>query len=237
MRPRLLSRSLLAAFACVSIASDVYAQTQQLNKEVLRKFPELFCPLDTPLIGTFVTDTGTIQLTFVVGLGGSNLKSGGIEAAGFNQILDDISIIEAAEYANEANTDETTCYFDGPPFVRAFKTGSLPNNPKVPFYDLFDPSTSPCPWDETDGFTITDGALHFTGATDVGSTSVVISGLTPGTEYVIHGRWSAEGFPFALDCTDTAALCMQITVDDLTSGCVNPVENATWGAVKALYRN
>ena len=77
----------------------------------------------------------------------------------------------------------------------------------------------------------------FTGATDAGSTSVIISGLTPGTPYVIHGNWSAIGFPFATDCT-SSSLCMTVTVDDLQAGCgALPVETKTWGGVKSLYKN
>jgi len=237
-----LSRFLLIVVACASLgaaASDAFAQTQQLDKTLVRKFPEGFCPLDTPQIGTFVTNTGIIQLTISVGLGGQAAKSNGAEI-GFSQVLDDISIIEAAAYADDNNTDETNCYFDGPPFVRAFKTNLLLNNPKVPFYESFGPTSSPCPWDETDGATINTalGQLEFGGSGDVASTSVVISGLTPGTQYVVHGRWSAIGFPFALDCSDSEALCMHVTVDDLQAGCVPlPVEKKTWGAVKSLYRN
>jgi hypothetical protein len=240
MRPNLLTRFLLSVVACASVGavtSDVFAQTQQLNKELVRKFPEGFCPLDTNLIGTFVTDTGIIQLTFVTGLGphGVDAKSGGI-ALDITQVLDDISIIEAAEFNDPANQQEDpgNCYFDNDPPIPVF-TGDLLNNPAVPFYDALDPSTSPCPWDETNGFTITGGVLQVTG--DPASTSVVISGLTPGTAYIIHGRWSANGFPFATACDETS-LCLQVTVDDLESGCGSlSTESKTWGAVKALYRN
>ncbi len=72
MRSKVLSRFLLMIVACASlcaVASDVFAQTQQLDKTLVRKFPEGFCPLDTNLIGSFVTNTGIIQLTFSVGLG------------------------------------------------------------------------------------------------------------------------------------------------------------------------
>ncbi len=231
MRPRLLP-CLLFTIVAVSAASDVVAQTQQLVKEVVRKFPEGSCPLDTDLIGTFVTDTGIIQLTFAVGLGSLPDVKSGVIAVGFSQVLDDISIIEAAEFEAHQQDDPGNCYFDSDPPVPVY-TGSSHT-----FLESFDPPTSPCPWDETDGFTISDGAIRFTGATDFGSTSVIISGLTPGTQYVIHGSWFAEGFPFALDCTDPASLCMQITVDDLPNGCGPlPAENKTWGGVKALYQD
>lgn len=241
MRLNMLSRILSIAVACAAIgatASDVFAQTQQLNKELVRKFPEGDCPLDTPLIGTFVSNTGIIQLTFRVGLGnhGQDVKSGTIET-GFNQVLDEISIIEAADFAVNSEPDDiTNCYFDSDPHVPVY-TRTIPN-PAVPFHDSFD-APGPCPWDETDGFTISAGGLHFTGTTDFGSTSVVISGLTPGTQYVLHGRWTAFGFPFATDCAiNPDALCMQITIDDLQAGCGPlPVQSTTWGAVKALYKN
>jgi hypothetical protein len=224
MRSRVLSRFLLVVVACVSIgvmASDVFAQTQQLNKELVRKFPEGFCPLDTNLIGTFVTNTGIIQLTFVVGP--------------FDQVLDDISIIEAAEFAaHHLPTNPQSCYAGDPEEAWVYN-GTLPNA-AVPFHESFGPPpTSPCPWDETDGFTISNGALRFAGGTVPGSTSVVISGLTPGTPYVIHGNWSAVGFPFATVCTPTS-LCMTVTVDDLQAGCGPlPADTKTWGGVKALY--
>ncbi|HXV13448.1 MAG TPA: hypothetical protein VEC56_04520 [Candidatus Krumholzibacteria bacterium] len=241
MHRRLLSRVLIAVAAFASIgasASEVLAQTQQLNKELVRKFPEGFCPLDTNFIGTFVSNTGIIQLTFVTGLGphGNGLKSGDV-AVGFNQVLDDVAIIEAAEFAANSVENSNFCYSDGNPFVPEYPVGLLAGNPKVPFFDLFNPVTSPCPWDETNGATINlvDGWIEFTGAGDVASTSVVISGLTPGTQYVIAGQWSAIEFPFATECTPTS-LCLQITVDDLPNGCGPlPVETKTWGQVKALY--
>lgn len=228
MRPRLLSRFFIATLACASIgatASDVFAQTQQLVKEVVRKFPEGQCPLDTNFIGSFVTDTGIIQLTFVSG------------PEDFGQAFDDISIIEAADFddPDHQDPDPGNCYFDSDPPVPVYNQ-PLPNA-NAPFYDPFDGVLSPCAWDETDGFTVTGGVLQFTGA-GIASTSVVISGLEIGTEYVIHGRWSAEGFPFALDCTVTGALCLTITVDDLEEDCGPlPAENKTWGAVKALYQD
>lgn len=240
MRPHLLSRFLLAAVAGISIttaAGDGFAQTQQLDKTLVRKFPEGFCPLDTQLIGSFVTNTGIIQLTFVSGLGGSSSATVNGAAATFSQVLDDISIIEAAEFsANSVEDDVTFCYFDGPPYALVYQ-GSVTGNPKVPFYDGLGPSTSPCPWDETNGFTISNGGLEYSGAGDLASTSVVISGLTPGTLYVIHGRWKANGFPFATSCSPTS-LCLTVQVDDLTSGCSPlPVQSTTWGRVKSLYTN
>jgi hypothetical protein len=230
MSPRRLIRPLfaVAAFASLcAVSSEVMAQTQQLDKTLVRKFPEDFCPLDTQLIGSFVTNTGHIQLTFA---------TAGEASIAFNQILDDISIIEADEFAANS-VEHESCFFDGPPYALVYQ-GSLTGNPKVPFYDAFGPSTSTCPWDETDGATISDGALHFVGTGEDVSTSVVISGLTPGVNYVIHGNWSANDFnPFEPACTG-AALCLQVTVDDLPNGCGPlPVESKTWGGVKALYKN
>jgi hypothetical protein len=237
MRSKVLSRFLLIVVACASlcaVASDVFAQTQQLDKTLVRKFPEGFCPLDTQQIGSFTSNTGIIQLTFITGLGASGLKSGDV-TVGFGQILDDISIIEAADFAVNSVPDEVTfCYFDSDPHVPVYNQ-PLPNA-HAPFYDSFGPSTSPCPWDETDGFAITGGELVYTGSGDVASTSVIISGLTPGTPYIIHGRWKAVGFPFATAC-DASSLCMTVQVDDLQAGCGPlPVETKTWGGVKSLYK-
>jgi hypothetical protein len=68
------------------------------------------------------------------------------------------------------------------------------------------------------------------------STSVVISGLTPGTVYVIYGDWFADKFSNPSNCTG-ANVCMHVTVEDLQQGCTPlPVENSTWGSIKALYR-
>ena len=240
MRSRVLSRFLLVVVACASLcaaASDVFAQTQQLNKELVRKFPEGQCPLDTNFIGTFVTNTGIIQLTFVTGLGPHSAKPGEVMDA-FNQVLDDVAIIEAGEFS--ANSVENThfCYSDGNPAVPEYPVGLMASNPKVPFFELFNPTTSPCPWDETNGATINgvEGWIEFSGTGDVVSTSVVISGLTPGTQYVIAGQWWAFGFPFATDCTPTS-LCLNVTVDDLQAGCGPlPAETKTWGGVKSLYK-
>ncbi len=238
MRPKMLSRFLTLVVACASLgatASDVFAQTQQLDRTLVRKFPEGFCPLDTQLIGTFHSDTGIIQLTFISGLGGGTVANGTADT--FLQILDDISIIEAAEFAANSIPDEVTfCYFDSDPHVPVY-TGVLTGNPKVPFFDGLNPSTSPCPWDESNGFTITANGLEYTGGGDIATTSVVISGLVPGTEYIIHGRWKANGFAFATDCSPTS-LCLTVQVDDLESGCGTlSTETKTWGAVKSLYKN
>jgi hypothetical protein len=239
MRPRLLSRFVLAFVACigiVGIASDVFAQTNELNKTLVRKFPEDFCPLDTQLIGSFTSGTGIIQLTFITGLGGGSARTSGTADA-FSQILDDISIIEASEFAANQEPDQGGCYSDEDPESVPVFNGLLTGNPKVPFYDGFGPSTSECAWDETNGFSITDGALHYTGAGALATTSVISSGLTPGTTYVIHGRWSANDFPFATECTSTS-LCLTIQVDSLPNGCGTlPVQTRTWGQIKAMYKN
>jgi len=240
MRPT-LSR-ILSIFAIITAiaagASDVFAQTLQLNKTLERKFPEDYCPLDTNFLGTFVTDTGIIRLTFKTrDDDGTNLK-GGIVTVAFNQKLDDISIIEAAEFAANSVENSAGCYFDGPPFAPVY-TGSLVNNPKVPFYEPFSPVASPCPWDLSDGAAIQNGELIFTGGSVDGfsTTSVVISGLTPGTAYVLHGNWSANNFLLPDQCGPEQA-CLEVTVEDLEEGCTTlPVRETTWGAVKALYQN
>jgi len=236
MRFDRISRLLLAAGACafvITAAGEVCAQTQELNKTLERKFPEDFCPLDSNLLGTFTTSTGIIQLTFA-----TRDEDNDPATVAFNQILDDISIIETAEFAANSVENDNGCYFDGPPFALEY-TGSLTNNPKVPFYEPFSPVASPCAWDETDGAAIQNGELHFVGgsADGISTTSVIISGLTPGTEYVIHGRWSANGFLLPDACGADQA-CLEITVDSLDEGCVTlPVQSTTWGAVKALYQN
>lgn len=226
MRLILLTRFLLAVVACVILgaANDAFAQTQQLNKTLERKFPEGFCPIDSNFLGSFVTDTGIIQLTFVT------RADFGTET--FGQRLDDVSIIEAAEFAANSVEDDN-CYFDGPPYIAVY-TKPLVVGPKIPFYEPFDPLASECAWDETDGATILGGEILFTGTGAV-STSVIISGLTPGTPYVLYGNWSAFNFLLPDACLPPA-LCMEVTVDDLQAGCGPlPAETKTWGGVKALY--
>lgn len=229
MRSTRLSHFLLTVAACALVgaaANNAFAQTQQLNKTLERKFPEGFCPIDANFLGSFHSDTGIIQLTFVT------RADFGTET--FGQRLDDVSIIEAADFAANSVEDDN-CYFDGPPYVAVY-TGSLSGNPKVPFYEPFDPLASECAWDETDGATILGGEILFTGTGDV-STSVVISGLTPGTPYVLYGNWSAFNFLLPDACLPPA-LCMQVTVDDLQAGCGPlPADTKTWGAVKSLYKN
>jgi hypothetical protein len=242
MRPRLLTCFLFAVIAIALVAtttSDVFAQTQQLNKTLERKFPVGQCPLDTNFLGTFVTNTGIIQLTFLTrgDDDAGDAKSGDVAVA-FDQVIDDVSIIEASEFAANSVEDDN-CYFDGPPFLAVF-TGALLNNPKVPFYDALDPSTSPCPWDETDGVVIDTGALRFTGdggGDGILTTSVIISGLTPGTPYVLHGSWLAFNFNLPNDCVPPAA-CLDVTIDDVPNSCGTlSTETKTWGAVKALYHD
>jgi hypothetical protein len=242
----ILSRVVLLVAACAFVgvgASDVLAQTQQLNRTLERKFPEGECPFDTPFLGTFVTDTGFIKLTIVTTLdtGGG----GGVQVVGFNQYVDDIAIIEAAEFAAHNDENNDGCYFDGPPFVPIY-TGNLTGNAAVPFYEPFLPLSSPCPWDLTHGAAITaagqdgDIVLEFVGPGDASgtvSTSVIISGLTIGTPYVLHGNWSADGFQLP-DACEPGTLCVQVTIDDVPEGCTPlPVRETTWGKVKSLYRN
>ena len=67
------------------------------------------------------------------------------------------------------------------------------------------------------------------------STSVIICCLTPNVPYVIAGDWQAFEFLLPDDC-GPSEICVQVTVDDLTSGCLPlPVQSTTWGAVKSLY--
>lgn len=242
MRPRLLSRMLF--FVTVStflgaLATDAFPQTEErLVKKLERKFPEGSCPLDTNFLGTFTTETGIVQLIFLTrgDDDGGDLKWQGAAVA-FSQVLDDISIIEAAEFAANQVEDPGNCYFDGPPYMPVF-TGDLLNNPNVPFYEPFSPPSSECAW-VTDGATISAGELHFDGAGASGeifTASVVISGLTPGTPYVLHGRWFALGFLLPDNCIPPAC-CLDVKVIDLTNGCGPlPAQESTWGGVKSLYK-
>lgn len=238
MSPRLLTRLLFVVLACALIgatAGDVLAQTQQLNKTLERRFPSSFCPLPTVVLGTFVTDTGHIKLTFVT----QNGYEGDLGFVHHQQKLDNVSIIESSWFNSEAVLNDNFCYSDAEwGIVGTMAPEDLIGRPEVPYYDTFQPSPGPCAWDETDGATVTGGVIELgsfgLGLTDV-STSVVISGLTPGVPYVIHGDWSADEFNILLNCTGNA-ICMQVTVDDLPSGCGPlPVRSTTWGAVKSLY--
>jgi hypothetical protein len=240
MRLNLLSRFVLAATLFIiagSATSDVFAQTNQLDKNLARKFPSSFCPLPTVILGTFVTFTGHIKLTFVTP-NGYDLQGNFIH---HQQKLDNVSIMEESWFVAKAVPNDQFCYSDDEwGIVGTVPAADLIGKPEVPFFDQFDPSGSECPWDETDGATITGGVIELgsfaDGIRDI-STSVVISGLTPNVPYVIHGDWSADEFNIGTTCTG-AEICMQVTVDDLPQGCVVvPAKTSTWGRVKALFGN
>jgi hypothetical protein len=240
MRPRLLSRLSLvvAVFALVgTLATDVFPQTEErLVKKLERKFPEGYCPMDTEFLGSFTSETGHIQLSFET--------TNGFDDNGtfifYQQQLDNVAIVEAAEFAANSAENSAFCYFDGPPFVHVF-TGALINNPKVPFYDSFNPSTSECAWDITNGATIDEGdgnlklGLIADGLANIG-TSVVISGLTPGIPYVICADWQAFSFLLPGDCSPSQ-ICLDVKVTDVPNGCGPlPAQESTWGGVKSLYK-
>jgi hypothetical protein len=235
--PQLSRRLGLAAAAIVMAVSlvpaDTLAQTLQIRLE--RKFPSNWCPLDTPFIGTFQSATGTIKLTFTT----INGYDDGQFFTFFDNRLDEVTIVQAAEFA-AAQQPHDFCYLDNIVPVYTGDTGQ--GAPVVPLYEPFSPPGSQCPWDESDGASLAPGSYIALGDAGLGevevSTSVVVTGLTPGVDYVIHGLWHADGFLDDPLCVP-GSVCMEVRVDDLTqTGCQPPLatEESTWGRVKALYR-
>jgi hypothetical protein len=231
MRPKLLSRLILIVAACAlpsAVASDALAQTQQLNKTLERKFPEGYCPLPTEFMGTFISATGIIRLTFST----ENGYDEGLDFHFYQQQLDNIVVLEASVF--EANkVEHPNCFFDGS--INGLSPSVNGSTPGVVFFDTFNPNTSPCAWDETDGATIDAGeGKMLLGTIGLGAVPVSTS-LTPNVPYVIAGDWQAFEFLLPDDC-GPSEICVQVTVDDLTSGCLPlPVRSTTWGAVKSLY--
>lgn len=234
MRFKLLRLSLLLA-ACAAmgtIANSAFANG--LSKDLERKFPSEWCPVPTAFLGTFTTDSGIIKLTFSTTNGFDDVFG----FTPFQQKLDNVSIVEDA-YFTLKSTPHPSCYFDGT--VNQMAPADLIGKPQVPYYEQFTPSSGKCPWDETHGASINAGSgwIELGGASGPVapvSTSVVISGLTPGTLYVIHGDWFAVDFSLPSNCTG-ANVCMHVTVEDLQQGCLPlPTEGSTWGSIKSLYR-
>jgi hypothetical protein len=238
MRSRVLLRSFLFVAACAfvgTLANDA-ASEELLVKKLERKFPEGYCPVDTEFLGSFVSATGHIQLSFVT--------TNGFDDAGtfvfHQQQLDNVVIIEASEFELHKVLHEN-CYFDG--FINGLDPAYPPaGKPGVVFFDSFNPSTSECAWDVTNGATIDEGegklklGLIADGLANI-STNVVISGLTPGTPYVICADWQAFAFLLPGDCSPSQ-ICLDVTVSELTSGCGPlPAQESTWGGVKSLYKN
>jgi hypothetical protein len=236
MRPRMLMPLFLFVAACVLVgASAVDTRANGLEKNLERKFPSDWCPIPTVFLGSFTTDTGNIKLTFAT----NNGYDDGFGFVPFQQKLDNVSIVEESYFALKS-TPHPSCYFDET--VNQMAPTDLIGKPEVPFYEQFTPLSSECPWDETNGATInaTDGWIEL-GNFGLGiapvSTNVVITGLTPGTSYVIHGDWFAQDFSLPSNCTGSQ-ICVKVTVEDLSTGCVPlPTKGSTWGAIKALYKN
>lgn len=233
--PQLLSRRAgawmtVAVLAAVLVPAAVSAQ--QLQKTVERRFPTEWCPLDTPFMGTFQSNTGIIRLTFTTTNGNDN----GFFSF-FEQKLDDVMIVQSSEFSAHS-APHSFCYLDN--IVPVYNGNTGQGAPVVPLYDSFTPSGSECPWDVSNGASIntTDGWLEM-GTSGLGeasvSTSVVVSGLTPGVDYVIHGNWFATSFLDDPGCVP-GSVCLEVRVDDLSSGCSLPAKQSTWGAVKSLYR-
>jgi hypothetical protein len=238
MRPRLLLRLFLFVALCAfvgTLANDA-ASEELLVKKLERKFPEGYCPIDTELLGSFVPTTSHIQLSFET--------TNGYDDAGtfvfYQQQLDNVVIIEAAEFELHKVLHDN-CYFDGS--INGLDPAYSPaGKPGVVFFDSFNPSTSECAWDVTNGATIDEGdgnlklGLIADGVVNIG-TSVVISGLTPGTAYVICADWQAFSFLLPGDCSPSQ-ICFDVKVDGLPNGCGPlPAEESTWGGVKSLYKN
>jgi hypothetical protein len=221
-------------FAIVALALvPVPASAQKLQKTLERKFPTEWCPLDTPFMGTFQSETGIVRLTFTT----NNGSDTGFFSF-FEQKLDDVMIVLASEFAANS-ADHPFCYLDN---IVPVYTGDVQQGaPTVPLFDTFTPSGSPCPWDELHGATINaaDGWIEL-GSFGLGeatiTTSVLVSGLTPNVDYVIHGNWFATSFLDDPLCVP-GSVCMEVRVDDVADGC-QPLSTreSTWGAVKALYR-
>lgn len=224
---------LAACAAIVTITNSAFASG--LTKTLERKFPSEWCPVPTAFLGSFTTATGIIKLTFST----TNGYEDTFGFTPFQQKLDNVSIVEET-YFNLKSTPHPSCYFDGT--VNQMASADLIGHAEVPFYEQFTPSSGKCPWDESHGASINPGSGWIelggvsTGPVAPVSTSIVISGLTPATAYVISGDWFAVDFSLPASCTG-ANICMNVTVEDVQQGCLPlPVDSSTWGAIKALYR-
>jgi hypothetical protein len=144
----------------------------------------------------------------------------------------------AAEFEANNQPNDAFCYVGN--IVPVYTGDTAQGAPVVPLYEPFSPAGSPCPWNVSNGASLAGDYIAL-GAPALGvstvSTSVVVSGLTPGVDYVIHGDWHSDGFLDTPLCVP-GSVCMEVRVDDLEQGCGGPLaaRESTWGAVKALYR-
>ena len=219
-----------ALVATTCLCADVFAQKLQITVE--RRFPSNWCPFDTPFIGTFQSDTGIIRLTFTT----TNGHDDG-QFTFFDSRLDNVMIVQAAEFNANSQPNEDFCYVGN--IVPVYTGNAAQGAPVVPLFEPFSPPGSECPWDELNGSAITGDYIAL-GNAGLGeatvSTSVVVSGLTPGVDYTIHGDWHADGFLDTPLCVP-GSVCLEVRVDDVTQGCGPlPTEESTWGRIKALYR-
>jgi hypothetical protein len=274
-RARLLATLLLAfALWCPARAGDVL-----VVKKIDRRFPTGYCPIDVRNIGSnhygaFFTPGGTsVHITFSANNFDSNNQW-------FAHRLDNIAVVRSASFAAHSGVTPgfDICYvdsngapaffFDDPtvtsadmPFLETFATSAgsfdLSNGAYfLPVDSLRNcdggdqPSSAPLPTTGTDagGGSLalgrpSDGAVTL-------STSVEVTGLTPGTQYLVTGWWWAcqaetlrsleidvEGLPF--DGTPPGATL--IGVDDVaqTSGVDRLVRfpNLTTGADNSSGRS
>jgi len=214
------AKVLLAAFLAFMVVMPAVAQTK-LKKKINRRFPQDWCPMLLDANDQWSTSSGIVEiiLTFEQGFNNSAL----------NMQLDDFTIIEVDEFTNLA-VNAAPCPGE------ILDPVDLMGNPKVPFYERFDPVSSTCPWDESDGGAIGGGVMAMAdpGMGGTTSTRVIVGGLDPAKSYVFWGMWTAINFD-EVDCTDDFGLCLDVEINEVTSSCTLPVEESTWGAIKSLF--
>jgi hypothetical protein len=218
------ARLLILTTLITLLLPDIVSAAVLLKKKINRRFPDGRCPVDVAEADKWVTTTGAVRITFEFTQGAN------LDPLDFH--LDDVTIIEVTEFTALKFVDP-----DSPPCVGFFlDPADLVNNAAVPLYEPFDPLIANCPWDEASGGTIVNGVVEMAEpGGGVSSTSVLFGGLDTNTEYMVWGLWSASNFAETIDCADALSACIEVTVEEVDSSCSLPVEDSTWGKVKALF--
>lgn len=214
-----------ALLAAMLISGPVQAAIS--NKSIDRRFPAQFCPIDNDdFILEFVADTSRARLTFKV-------RNFGLLGGFLGHQLDNVAVVDRTTFlANRVVTPGYSFCYQSPGHLNTKGYDFSAAGTTESFLDLFDA--------DADGWDLTNRAFFATSSAprnppvgndntgrSIGlgksadgdvevSTSVLVSGLTPGVTYVITGWWQEFDDDRPLNITIDTAPCADRDADGLS---------------------